>query len=1056
MKAKIICFISFILIFSCMISKDVYSAPVCSDDAGFLSVAPNALIVLDLSGSMNDNPAGGGDIWGNANCTNTTYCSSQSGTNCGTDCSRIAIAKRAIYGVLNANKDATINTDDSSLLQIRFGYDRFIKCLPYPYIFNGTDYCTTGNCNESNSTLPDATRYNYDSGCNIIRDKIVVNNTVAKYADIWTHINNVKSPSEDNGNSIVPVGGTHVVASLIEAKKYLDAMKATDSEKCRPTYIILITDGADTLYCSGNGTEVQNDQYKRRRAAVAIARELEAAGHRLFVIGLGENLPVYLKYTLNWMAYNGGTEEPGANTEPTTIYDANKAITLANSCADASTTGTCDGSSTNCFATVDDPGNLLLEGYAFIAADSDQLTNALNAAIGIIQNRSYSFTQASVRSIRTADENYVYEASFMPLTSGNDASPFWPGHLKRYGFTNGVLNDHSDWDAGTVLKNTTGSTRKIYTYNGTTQVEFKTDHGNADAQSSIKMADVGATTIDYRDKYVDFIRNGEVAGPYQGSKLGDIYHCPPIGIGTPNIFFYDKYDPGTTYNSVPNTSAYDIFRITHQRKTSPASGEYQRIMLGGANDGQLHAFKTSDGSEMWSVIPPNHLLKLKNIYHATVPNSALSHQFFNDGTLTAYEVYLQDAALNTAKSSSNWKTLLVLGEGRGAKEFLWSKVSSCKGSSSSDFSPTYSSVYKYYCGYYAFDATDTQNPPALKWILGGTPGVTTDVLSDNDAKHLGLPTSKMYMGRVRMAGVEKWVGFIGGGYSGLKSGTAGKGFYVINLQTGKVLWSFTKTNNSSLMDSDLAGPPAMVDRDNDGFVDTVYIGDTSGNIWRFKFCLNSDGNTCTDANWSGGMLAQTSASSGIRPVYTKPTVTFDDAGNWWVYWGTGDINEPNCASNQEQLFACKDNDRSTTWDCSQDFELLGTNETYAGGKNGWRKVVSGYVMLNDPTVFEGKVLFPLFMPVQSGSNECESGGNAYLDVLDYKTGGQLAFLQGGAGQSTGVSVSGNPDTGRFDVFFGNSQIDPNNPDKPLIDPMDVGLSNYNMSNTLYWHDMRVK
>ena len=34
----------------------------------------------------------------------------------------------------------------------------------------------------------------------------------------------------------------------------------------------------------------------------------------------------------------------------------------------------------------------------------------------------------------------------------------------------------------------------------------------------------------------------------------------------------------------------------------------------------------------------------------------------------------------------------------------------------------------------------------------------------------------------------------------------------------------------------IPGFPAIVDRDNDGFIDTAYVGDLAGNLWKFTFC----------------------------------------------------------------------------------------------------------------------------------------------------------------------------------------------------------------------------
>ncbi|MDD5233758.1 MAG: hypothetical protein PHG91_10230, partial [Syntrophales bacterium] len=101
-----------------------FAASLQADETAlFTSVAPDALILLDLSGSMAWNPAGGNNIWGNSTCTGTFYSSSGAGHD--TNCSRVAIAKRALFEILDDNGDGTINSSDESTLNIRVGYMRF-------------------------------------------------------------------------------------------------------------------------------------------------------------------------------------------------------------------------------------------------------------------------------------------------------------------------------------------------------------------------------------------------------------------------------------------------------------------------------------------------------------------------------------------------------------------------------------------------------------------------------------------------------------------------------------------------------------------------------------------------------------------------------------------------------------------------------------------------------------------------------------------------------------------------------------------------------------------
>lgn len=70
-------FLGFIMILSLLISANVFAQ---GDEATFKSVAPDALLVLDLSGSMNWGPTGKAFYARNSTCAaNTTYCT---GTNC--------------------------------------------------------------------------------------------------------------------------------------------------------------------------------------------------------------------------------------------------------------------------------------------------------------------------------------------------------------------------------------------------------------------------------------------------------------------------------------------------------------------------------------------------------------------------------------------------------------------------------------------------------------------------------------------------------------------------------------------------------------------------------------------------------------------------------------------------------------------------------------------------------------------------------------------------------------------------------------------------------------
>jgi type IV pilus assembly protein PilY1 len=663
------------------------------------------------------------------------------------------------------------------------------------------------------------------------------------------------------------------------------------------------------------------------------------------VIGFGADMPVELKNTLNWAAYFGGTSNP--------YEDQTGDIS-----AIAPSTDPCNEGNSN------DPGDASLTGYAFLATDASALSDALIRAFDFINNSRLSFTASSVAAFRTTAENYLYEASFQPV----NGDPFWIGHLIKYNINSDGTVGSQIWDAGTLLQEQAASSRNMFTYMSGALTTFTISNFS----TSTARAKLGSTiTSTQAQAIIGYIR-GESTYNHDDWKLGDIFHSNPVVIGSPSPYFTDIHSP----------QAFADFRSTNASR--------ERMIVSGANDGQFRAFDSGNGSERWSFIPPNVLPKLQYIAHSTEPTT-LTHKYMVDGPVIVADVWLGSGD-GTSKSASDWHTYLVFGEGKGVRDstntnpsFLWSSSSSCD----TGFSKTYSSTYSNYCGYYAFEVTDTAlSTPVFKWRLNftGTPS------SAQTQAYLGEPWSKMAVGRVKISGNEKWVGFVSGGcywssstsYCSSSSGNPGKGFYVVDLSDGHVLWSFTKGSSttsitSTSMTYSLPASPAIVDTDNDGFIDTVYAGDFGGNMWRFKFCRHTD-TSCDTGSWAGGLLFQ--ASSG-RPIYTSAAVA-RDSSSLWVFWGTGDKEAPLGTSGTDKFFGIKDNDRTTTYTISQLQDISTAGTTYSDtSKKGWYITLAGTgeKVLADPTVFGGIVMFTTYTPTTSSSDPCARIGTAKLYAI---------------------------------------------------------------------------
>ena len=309
------------------------------------------------------------------------------------------------------------------------------------------------------------------------------------------------------------------------------------------------------------------------------------------------------------------------------------------------------------------------------------------------------------------------------------------------------------------------------------------------------------------------------------------------------------------------------------------------------------------------------------------------------------------------------------------------------------------------------------------------------------------------------------MGFIGAGYNGADcSGggtcdTRGKGFFVIDLSNGQVLWSYTKATNSNMKYS-MAASPAIVDTDNDGFIDTAYVGDLGGNMWRFKFCAATD-TSCGTSNWSGGLF-YASSSGNIRPIYTMAGVA-KDTSNLWVYWGTGDKTDPTASNAQERFFGVKDNltssygfsDLDNITSTSQVFNPASTTRVgYALNLAG-----SGQKILADPTIFGGVVYFTSYNP-PSGNDPCEQGGIASLHALIATTGaGALTdgarSMEIGSGIPTSPIISLPPgSSGSPDLYVTTSGGGGTAASTQRINITPAGVAN--RTNMLYWKDMRIQ
>jgi len=923
-------------------------------DLFMVKVPPDVLITLDLSGSMNWTPPGsnlyvgsddgddsndylancgmdgpmyaksgpghtklcynlpqiGGPIYGDSACNGPFY--KTSGTGHTTNCSRLAIAKRAIFDILDDTDNGVINTQDETSLAVRFGYMRFYGC--------GNDTGTS-----------------YHGGCN----------TLIKTFN--TAYNQINTAVQSEGAS----GGTALAHSLTEAKLYIEDSKSGDTAAaCRKKFVLLITDGEDTLSCGGTGFVNQPGDYKRRRETVARAKALADAGYNVFVVGFGGNMPHYLKNTLNWAAKFGGTDNPlASNSGNLAGYNPS----LVTSCQDSTELSHDLGEGTHYYADSNDPGETPLSGYAFLAEDASQLGDALTAILKYIQERSYSFTAPTIPLVRIVDKDVGYVSSFIP-----GDTPYWRGNLKAYTLnSDGTFPVDSDgnplnasliWDAVEKLKTTSASSRRIYTYVNNTMTEF--------TYSNLTNTDLGFPSDSLydpeRQKIIDHIRGIDAYDINQNLnyteernwKLGDIFHSNAVIVGSPNRNFEDAGFSGSG-------GFYD----TNKNRT--------KMILVGANDGMLHAFNAGTGVEEWAFIPPSVLKTLQ-----LMPSA---HTYYVDASPKVSDIWIYSNTTDTTKSADEWRTILICGLRKGGKQ------------------------------YFALDITDTLNPVFL-W----------EFPRSNDAATLakvGQSWSDPAIGKVKVEQggelYERWVAFIGGGLDPNENKTVkagiGRAFFVVDIKTGEIIWEYSSdpsvnyptTDQRSFMTYSFPSAPTPVDTDGNGYVDRVYIGDLGGQMWAFNVSFNA-ANKTSNSLWSAYRLTMPPASNAEKhPVFYQPAVAFDDYRNPWVYYGTGDRENPLDTTNPPEFFYAVKDDGIGVYPRRENQELqeISSVNTFTPDltKKGWYLILEHGAqtvekVLARPVVFDNIVYFTSYA-YKGNATGCSIEGDARLYMVYFQTGG---------------------------------------------------------------------
>ncbi|RMX07994.1 fimbrial assembly protein [Corticibacter populi] len=470
-------------------------------------------------------------------------------------------------------------------------------------------------------------------------------------------------------------------------------------------------------------------------------------------------------------------------------------------------------------SVVGDPDNYFLVTNATTL--KDQLTKAFN---DIVQ-RTSSVTAVSVdvpRATVLSDTTYVYRTDFKAEGWSGDFLKEKQEYVTAEGSTSATLTRTSIWSAAQKLAAKGADNRAIYfagrtaagastlapfnwsTINSSAYASYR-NILNVDGQGSERVAFLRGKSSSLRERRK--LDNGKE------NVLGDIVNSSPLRIKGP------AYQTAGA-NKLDGTDKYGTYAATLASR--------DEVIYIGANDGMLHAFRASDGEELFAFIPSTLMSKLNVLSAADYGEpEGTPHRYYVDGTPVSTDVYFND----------QWHKVLIGSLGAGGRQI------------------------------FALDITNPADPQLL-WEFG----------EDNDSD-MGYSLPEPTIARLNdpEGGKGKWVVLLPNGYQGGNSSTGKASLFVLDIQNGSVLHKFTMNGANSGESLDVIGNGlsslTAVDLNGDAKVDMAYAGDLLGNVWRF------DLRSATTSQWSVQRFFTARDTDGHRqPITAAPTVLSHSTG----------------------------------------------------------------------------------------------------------------------------------------------------------------------------------
>lgn len=459
-----------------------------------------------------------------------------------------------------------------------------------------------------------------------------------------------------------------------------------------------------------------------------------------------------------------------------------------------------------------------------------------------------------------------------------------------------------------------------------------------------------------------------------GNVFGDIFRSTPVIVTAPNEQLRDE--------------SYLVY--AQEQALRPP------MLYTATNDGQLHAFKIANNpkdpddtftvqaranNELWSYMPPAVLPDIPSLYPHT-------HQLLLDGKAIVKDVVLHRTKTEAENGEGEWRTVLVAGFGSGRG------------------------------GYYAIDITnpvpkedEADSGPKLLWQLttdddgnplfgtGGTPAITTlffDPTGGTNPEEFAVAILPGGDSSAPLAGncnrSQNWGSNVDAEFAPRSqvpcyASTPARSVTIVRLDTGEVVRSFRRQGDpkGSLvdekvkdgdafapLDSPMTGQPVLFPSTTGAVAHRAFIGDRDGGLWRINFSSAKPSEWEIDLFFDAYPSPLGNGARAGQPIATPPILSVDSLGNLVVMFSTGD----------QESFTPSGSMRNYVWSLREG----DASESYKSEAL-WFIPLDGGARVSGPmSLFTSVLYFSTFAPT-AGGNLCSAGvskiwGVDYIQSID--------------------------------------------------------------------------